>query len=37
MCIFFQLTHEVGMKNVVECDKHFFGYFNALETNGDLL
>ena len=22
------------MKNVVECYKHFFGYFNALETNG---
>ena len=24
------------MKNVVECYKHFFGYFNALETNGVL-
>ena len=23
------------MKNVVECYKEFFGYFNALETNGD--
>ena len=22
------------MKNVVERYKHFFGYFNALETNG---
>jgi hypothetical protein len=22
------------MKNVVECYKEFFGYFNALETNG---
>jgi hypothetical protein len=22
------------MKNVVVCHKHFFGYFNALETNG---
>ena len=21
------------MKNVVECYKHFFGYFNALETH----
>jgi hypothetical protein len=25
------------MKNVVECYKHFFGYFNALETNGEIL
>ena len=24
------------MKNVVECYKEFFGYFNALETNGDI-
>ena len=32
-CIFFQSTHQVGMKNVVECSKHFFGYFNALVTN----
>ena len=24
------------MKNVVECCKQFFGYFNALETNGEL-
>ena len=31
---FFQSTHQVGMKNVVECYKEFFGYFNALETNG---
>ena len=23
------------MKNVVDCYKEFFGYFNALETNGD--
>ena len=22
------------MKNVVKCYKEFFGYFNALETNG---
>jgi hypothetical protein len=33
-CIFFQSTHQVGMKNVVECYKEFFGYFNALETIG---
>ena len=32
--IFFQSTHQVDMKNVVECYKQFFGYFNALETNG---
>ena len=32
-CIFFQSTHEVGMKNGVECYKDFFGYFNALKTN----
>jgi hypothetical protein len=23
------------MKNVVECYKDFFGYFNALETNSE--
>ena len=32
ICVFFQPTHQVGMKNVVGCYKHFFGYFNALET-----
>ena len=26
----------VVMKNVVECYKDFFDYFNALETKGDL-
>ena len=35
ICIFFQSSHQVGMKNVVECCKEFFGYFDALETNGD--
>ena len=35
-CIFFQSTLQVGMKNIVECYKEFFGYFNALETNGAL-
>jgi hypothetical protein len=35
-CTFFQSTHQVDMKNVDECYKHFFGYFNALETNGVL-
>ena len=34
-CIFFQSTHQVGMKKVVKCYKEFFGYFNALETNGE--
>ena len=24
------------MKNVVKSSKHFFGYFNALETHSDL-
>ena len=31
-CIFLQSTHQVDMKNVVECWKEFFAYFNALET-----
>ena len=33
VCIFFQSTHQVGMKNVVKCYKDFFGYFNALKTH----
>ena len=32
--IFFQSTYQGDMKNVVECYKDFFGYFNALETHG---
>ena len=32
-CIFFQSTHQVGIKNVVKCYKDFFGYFNALKTH----
>ena len=35
-CIFFQSTHEVGMKNIVKCYKDFFGYFNALKTHCDV-
>ena len=35
-CIFFQSTHQVGMKNVVKCYKDFFGYFNALKTHSAL-
>ena len=34
-CIFLESPHQVGMKNVVKCYKHFFGYFNALKTHGD--
>ena len=32
-CRFLESPHQVDMKNVVQCYKHFFGYFNALETN----
>ena len=31
-CIFFQSTHQIDMKNVIECWKEFFAYSNALET-----
>ena len=31
-----EYARHVGMKNVVGCYKEFFGYFNALETNGDI-
>ena len=31
-CIFLQSPHQVDMKNVVECQKEVFAYFNALET-----
>jgi hypothetical protein len=36
-CIFLQSTHQGDMKNVVKCQKDFFGYFNALETRGVIL
>ena len=36
-CIFLQSTHQVDMKNVVECWKDFFAYFNALEIYGERL
>ena len=29
-----QSPYQVDMKNVVECQKEFFAYFNALETRG---
>ena len=35
--IFLESPHQVDMKNVVKCYKHFFGYFNALKTHCDVL
>ena len=32
--IFLESPHQVDIKNVVKCYKHFFGYFNALKTHG---
>ena len=32
--IFLKSSHQVDMKKVVKCQKHFFGYFNALRTHG---
>ena len=34
-CIFFQSSYQVDMKNVIQCPREFFAYFNALETRGD--
>ena len=31
--IFLESSHQVDMKNVVKSSKHFFGYFNDLETH----
>ena len=36
-CIFLESPHQVDMKNVVKCCKHFFAYFNALKTVCDAL
>ena len=33
-CIFLESPHQVDMKNVLKCYKHFFGYFYALKTHG---
>ena len=33
--VFLESPHQVHMKNVVKCYKHFFGYFNALKTHCD--
>ena len=34
--IFLDSSHEVDMKNVVKCYKHFFCYYNALKTHCDM-
>ena len=34
--IFLESPHQVDMKNVVKCQKHFFSYFNVLKTHGVL-
>ena len=31
--IFLESPHQEEMKNVVKSSKHFFGYFNTLETH----
>ena len=30
--IFLESPHQVDLKNIVKSSKHFFGYFNTLET-----
>ena len=35
LAYFLESPHQVDMKNVVKCYKHFFCYFNALKTHGD--
>ena len=32
-CIFLESPHQVDMKNIVKCYKHFFCYLNALKTH----
>ena len=34
--IFLESSHQVDMKNVIKSSKHFFGYFNTLETHSEL-
>ena len=34
--IFLEFPNQVDMKNVVKCQKHYFGYFNALKTHGGM-
>ena len=33
--IFLESPHQVDMKNVVKPSKHFFGYYNTLETHSE--
>ena len=33
--IFLHFPHQVDIKNVVKSYKHFFGYFNTLETHSE--
>ena len=33
--IFLESPHQVKMKNDVKSSKHFFGYFNTLETHSE--
>ena len=33
--LFLESPHQVDMKNVVKSSKHFFGYFNTLETHSE--
>jgi hypothetical protein len=35
--IFLESSNQVDMKNVVKFSKHFFGYFNTLETHSDFV
>ena len=35
--IFLESPHQVDMKNIVKSSKHFFGYFNTLETHSDVV
>ena len=34
--IFLEFPHQVDMKNVVKSSKHFFGYWNTVETQSEL-
>ena len=34
--IFLESPHQGDMKNVVKSSKHYFGYFNTLETHSDV-
>ena len=34
--IFLESPQQVDMKNVVKSSKHFFGYFNTLETHSEV-